>query len=611
MLWAGCALVILFTVSTTSGKLSPLGDFQEKFVCSSGRCTQAKFIKNAPANVTFNSMELCRLLCHKYGNLWPLPTLYANLGQNVVEINLDQIKVNYHTPDVNTENYLKNVVNLFKQTLVTECQGRKPTQPDVTLQVVLRIISSSLDLDLNTDETYKIIVANKLSSPTYNFTKDPLKAAEGNQEKVITAEINATTVYGIRHGLETLLQTTARQLQSDDTCSTVIIDKSTIKDRPIFKHRGVLIDSSRNYLPIRTIKRVIDAMASVKLNALHWHITDSHSFPLLLTKLPLLAKYGAYSSKEIYTPDDVKHLIAYAELRGVRIYMEIDTPAHAGNGWEFGEEAGLGKLVLCLNSEPWRNYCSQPPCGQLNPANSHLYYTLHNLYEEIQSFFPSKDIFHMGGDEVFIPCWNSSDEVVDYMNTLGIPRTTEGFLTLWSEFQKKALEAWDEAVGHNKTRPILWSSQLTNADHIEKYLDKKRYIIETWEGRFSTLPEDLLAKGYSVIYATRDTWYLDHGFWGSTTYHTWNIVYDYVIPEYPNVLGGEVSLWGELVDEDNIETKLWPRAAALAERLWTSPHYTSNEAESRLWETRQRLRRRGHKIDQIKPEWCYLNDGKC
>ncbi|KAK9502486.1 hypothetical protein O3M35_011257 [Rhynocoris fuscipes] len=591
MLWTGGAFIIFFAVSATSGKLSPTPDFQEKYACANGRCTQAKLINNVPENLTFSSIELCRLLCQKYGNLWPLPTLFADMSQKVIEMNVNQIKVNYHTPNSATENYLKNVVDLFKKTLVSECQGKTPTQPDTTLNIAIRIISSSLDLDLTTDETYKIIVTSK--------------------PNLINAEINATTVYGIRHGLETLLQTTARVYPTDNTCSIVIIDKATIKDRPIFRHRGVLIDSSRNYLPISSIQKVIDAMASVKLNALHWHITDSHSFPLVLTKLPLLAKYGAYSSKEIYTPDDVKNLINYAKLRGIRIYMEIDAPAHAGNGWEFGEEAGLGKLVLCLNSEPWKNYCGQPPCGQLNPANPSLYYTLQTLYEEIQNFFPSKDIFHMGGDEVSISCWNSSTEVIEYMSSLGIPRTKDGFLTLWSEFQKKALEAWDEAIGNNKTRPILWSSQLTDIEHIEKYLDKKRYIIETWEGRYDTLPEDLVSKGYSVIYATKDTWYLDHGFWGNTVYHNWKTVYDYVLPEDANVLGGEVSLWGELVDADNIAIKLWPRAAALAERLWTSPQYISNQAESRLWETRQRLRRRGHQVDQVIPEWCYLNDGKC
>uniref|UniRef100_A0A0V0GD92 beta-N-acetylhexosaminidase n=1 Tax=Triatoma dimidiata TaxID=72491 RepID=A0A0V0GD92_TRIDM len=217
----------------------------------------------------------------------------------------------------------------------------------------------------------------------------------------------------------------------------------------------------------------------------------------------------------------------------------------------------------------------------------------------------------MGSDEVHIPCWNSSTEVTDYMTTQGIPRTKEGFLTLWADFQKKALEAWDEAVGHNKTKHILWSSQLTEIEHIEKYLDKNRYIIETWTGQYELLPEELITKGYSIIYATKDTWYLDHGFWGNTIYHNWKIVYDYVIPEDPKALGGEVSLWGELVDVDNLETKLWPRAAALAERLWTSSQLISSQVESRLWEARQRLRRRGHQVDQIIPEWCYLNDGKC
>ncbi|XP_073974431.1 beta-hexosaminidase 2 isoform X2 [Rhodnius prolixus] len=591
IMWAGGALLFFFAVSSTTGKLSKQSYLQTKYACSAGKCTQAKFVKNVLENATFDSIELCRLLCQKYGTLWPLPTMIANMSQQVVEIDPNNIEVTYFTPDSATELFLKKTVNIFTKTLITECQGKPSTKPERLFKIGIRITSSGLDLDLKTEESYKIFVTTK-------------------NKGLVNVEINATTVYGARHGLETLLQLTGRHVISD-LCSTLIVDTATIKDRPIFKYRGVLLDSSRNFLPVDTIKNVLSAMSSVKMNVLHWHITDSHSFPLYLTKLPLLSKYGAYSSQEIYTPEDVNNLVDYAKLRGIRIVMEIDAPAHAGNGWEFGEEVGLGKLVVCLNSEPWRDYCVQPPCGQLNPANPNLYFTLHNLYEELQSLIPAKDLFHMGGDEVHIPCWNASTEITDYMTAQGIPRTKEGFFTLWSDFQKKALEAWDEAVGHNKTTPILWSSQLTEIEYIEKYLDKNRYIIETWTGRYESLPEDLMAKGYSVIYATKDTWYLDHGFWGNTQYHTWKTVYDYIIPEDPKALGGEVLLWGELVDMDNVETKLWPRAAAIAERLWTSPQLTSNQVESRLWETRQRLRRRGHKIDQVIPEWCYLNDGKC
>lgn len=80
--------------------------------------------------------------------------------------------------------------------------------------------------------------------------------------------------------------------------------------------------------------------------------------------------------------------------------MEIDAPSHAGNGWQWGPSAGLGNLAVCVNKNPWRQYCIQPPCGQLNPANPNVFAVLGELYKDIVEVFPKEEYFHMGGDEV-------------------------------------------------------------------------------------------------------------------------------------------------------------------------------------------------------------------
>jgi len=80
--------------------------------------------------------------------------------------------------------------------------------------------------------------------------------------------------------------------------------------------------------------------------------------------------------------------------------MEVDAPSHAGNGWQWGDAAGLGQLAVCVNQQPWRKYCIQPPCGQLNPTNPNLYRVLRDLYRDILDVFPLGEAFHMGGDEV-------------------------------------------------------------------------------------------------------------------------------------------------------------------------------------------------------------------
>lgn len=125
-----------------------------------------------------------------------------------------------------------------------------------------------------------------------------------------------------------------------------------------------MLDTSRHYFSVESIKRTIVGMSHSKLNRFHWHLTDSQSFPFVSRHFPELAKYGAYSSSEIYTHDDIREIVEFAKVRGIQVIPEIDAPAHAGNGWQWGPEKGLGELSLCINQQPWSSYCGEPPCGQ-------------------------------------------------------------------------------------------------------------------------------------------------------------------------------------------------------------------------------------------------------
>lgn len=120
-----------------------------------------------------------------------------------------------------------------------------------------------------------------------------------------------------------------------------------------------MLDTSRNYFSIESIKRTLVGMAHSKLNRFHWHITDSQSFPYVSKNYPQMAEYGAYSSKEVYTPEDVRDVAEFARVRGIQVVPEIDAPAHAGNGWDWGPKYGLGELSLCINQQPWSFYCGK------------------------------------------------------------------------------------------------------------------------------------------------------------------------------------------------------------------------------------------------------------
>lgn len=295
--------------------------------------------------------------------------------------------------------------------------------------------------------------------------------------------------------------------------TVVILSKALISDKPLYKHRGLLLDTSRNFLPLKHIRQTIIGMASSKLNVFHWHITDAQSFPLEVQRYPQMSEYGSYSSDKIYRLADIRSIIEYAKLRGVRVLLEIDAPAHAGYGWQWGQKAGLGDLAVCVNKQPWRSYCIQPPCGQLNPVNPNVSVVMKEVYKDLIQVNDGEVNFHMGGDEVHLGCWNSTQEIVDGMRQRGYNRTKDGFMQLWSEFQQEMLDVYDSIVGDAKSKVILWSSDLTNPVNIRKYLSPERYVIQTWVEKENNLNKELLQKGYQLIISTKNAWYLDHGFW--------------------------------------------------------------------------------------------------
>lgn len=146
------------------------------------------------------------------------------------------------------------------------------------------------------------------------------------------ARVTAKTYFGARHAMETLSQL----IVYDDLRGLIqIVNDAYIVDRPTYPYRGILLDTSRNYVDKERILRTIDGMAMSKLNTFHWHITDSQSFPYISRTWPKFAKYGSYTPTKVYTPETIREVVDYALVRGVRVLPEFDAPAHVGEGWQW------------------------------------------------------------------------------------------------------------------------------------------------------------------------------------------------------------------------------------------------------------------------------------
>ncbi|CAI5954199.1 unnamed protein product [Closterium sp. NIES-65] len=328
-----------------------------------------------------------------------------------------------------------------------------------------------------------------------------------------------------------------------------------IRDAPRFQHRGLLIDTARHFLPVPVMERVIDSMAYAKLNVLHWHMVDSQSFPIETPSFPRLW-LGAFSPSERYTTDDMRHIVQYAEERGVIVVPELDSPAHAAS-W------GVGYPTLLPAAA-----CPEP----LDVSNPFTFQLIKGVLQDLRAVFKSSHI-HLGGDEVSFECWNSSPAISAWLQQRKL--TAEGGYGYFvRRVQALAVEAgWQTTV--------VWEEpfKVFGAD-----LDPATTIVQNW---FDTaLPPAIVQSGFRMIFSNLNLgWYLDF------VDRTWSEVYSQEptagVPEALQhlVVGGETCMWGERVDPSDLLNTVWPRAAAAAERLWSPRAYVDShlsQAHTRL-----------------------------
>uniref|UniRef100_A0A670Y4S7 Beta-hexosaminidase n=1 Tax=Pseudonaja textilis TaxID=8673 RepID=A0A670Y4S7_PSETE len=340
-------------------------------------------------------------------------------------------------------------------------------------------------------------------------------------------------------------------------------------DFPRFAYRGILLDTSRHFLPLKVILTNLDAMAFNKFNVLHWHIVDDPSFPYESTTFPELN--GAYTPNHVYTPTDVHNLIEYARLRGIRVIPEFDTPGHT-QSWR------KDILTPCYSGKhPSGSY------GPINPILNATYDFMMKLFEEVGNVFPD-DYIHLGGDEVDFSCWNSNPDITEFMKK-------EGFGYWYSKLESYYVEKILDIVTSLNKKSIIWQEVFDDGAKLQPDT-----IVEVWKKYLYQFELARVTKqGYQAILAA--PWYLDLISYGED----WKSYYsveplDFTGSESQKelVLGGEACLWGEYVDATNLTPRLWPRASAVGERLWSSENVTDiSDASKRLTQHRCRMLRRG------------------
>lgn len=333
----------------------------------------------------------------------------------------------------------------------------------------------------NTSSVLQIVVAHPVIENPHS-----IQAMDESYQLTISKtgiQLSAGNTVGVTRGIETLLQLIGEQKKS------VKLPLVAIKDYPRFKWRGLLLDTSRHFFSVATIKRQLDAMAMAKLNVFHWHLTDDQGWRFQINALPKLHELA--SDGEFYTQDDIRDVVDYARARGIHVMPEVDMPGHASAIAQAYPELLSGKGPY-KKEVRWGVHTPT-----LNPANEQVYEFAEKIIAELTSLFPFEYI-HTGGDEVDPDEWNKNASIQQFMRDkqLHSPQDLQAY------FNQRLVKI---LAKHNR-KMVGW-------DEIQHPNLPKDIVVQSWRGPDAV--SDAVSHGFQALLSTG--FYLDQA--QPTAYH--------------------------------------------------------------------------------------------
>jgi hexosaminidase len=425
--------------------------------------------------------------------------------------------------------------------------GHTEARLDRAVQRFLRQLSRQTALPIPLSSATKASAKPTLTVLTDHASKEVQELGEDESYTLaITtdgAKIEAPTPLGAMHGLQTFLQLV--EVSPDGFAAPAL----AIQDKPRFPWRGLMIDVSRHFIPMDVLKRNLDGLEAVKMNVFHWHLSENQGFRVESKKFPKLHTLG--SDGLYYTQEEIRDLIAYARDRGIRVVAELDMPGHS-TAWFVGHPelaSGPGPYEI---ERKWGVF---DPA--MDPTNEKTYKFLDEFVAEMTKLFPDR-YFHIGGDEVNGKQWDANPKIQEFKKVHNLA-TNEALQAYFSErIQKivtkrgKAVVGWDEVFIPGVPKDI---------------------VIQSWRGQESLAKA--ATQGYHGILS--NGYYLDLG-WSTARHYAVDPMSGpaaSLIPEQQQlILGGESCMWAEYVNAENIDSRIWPRNAAIAERLWSPQNVT-------------------------------------
>jgi hexosaminidase len=380
-----------------------------------------------------------------------------------------------------------------------------------------------------------VIHAEHGSEPVQNLGEDESYVLDVSSTG---AKLTAPNPLGVMRGLQTFLQLV--EVTPDGYAAPTV----HIEDSPRFPWRGLSIDVSRHFITMPVLRRNVDAMAAVKMNVLHLHLSDDQGFRLESKEFPKLQELG--SDGMYYSQTEMRELIAYAADRGIRVVPEFDMPGHS-TAWF------VGYPELASGSGPYRierRWGIFDPA--MDPTRESTYKLLDKFIGEMATLFPDR-YFHIGGDEVNGKEWDANPKIREFMRAHNLKSD--------QELQQYFTDRVEKIVSKHHKFMVGWDEILTPGM-------PKDIVIQSWRGQDSLAEaarqgyRGILSSGYYLdAMAPAAQHYLVDPLAGADATLT--------PAQQKLILGGEACMWEEFASDETIESRIWPRAAAIAERLWS------------------------------------------
>ncbi|XP_077486330.1 beta-hexosaminidase subunit beta-like isoform X2 [Amblyomma americanum] len=292
------------------------------------------------------------------------------------------------------------------------------------------------------------------------------------------AKLTSETVWGALRGLETFSQMVLARPNE----RYAVVNSGEVRDFPRFSHRGILMDTARHFLPVAIIKQNLDAMAYNKFNVLHWHLVDDQSWPFHMSAFPNLTAVGAYSKRHVYSEEDVRGVVEYARLRGIRVIPEIDTPGHThALGRAFPDA-----LTPCYGNGS-RGTASLGQHGafeMLDPTKNLTYSLVQSLISQVAKVFKDPYV-HLGMDEVYYDCWRSSPQIRKFQSQRNLRST--------NEVEQHYVERTLDNIVRSGLKVVIWQDPIEN--NVEA--SPNATVVQVWKaGGWSEFVASIARRGH-------------------------------------------------------------------------------------------------------------------